>query len=501
MTKKNLIAILFIIFSSYGFARYDYNINCKKAYQSIVSLRFSEGKRILEAEKIKDPGNDIPYYIENYIDYLTLFIGENESDLVRLEGNKDKRISRLEKGDQKSPYYLYCLGEIYLQWGLAKIKFHEYVKAVVCINKAYNCFTKNQKLFPDFVLNKKSMGLFHSIIGSIPDEYKWVVKLLGFKGSMKQGLEELVWMKDYAKKNKEYNFLRTESLFYLAIIQLKITNDDVNKLRMLDLDFEDMFASREVVSPLLYYSRANLLLRLNQNDKVLNMLLKRPMGSEYYPFYYLDYLTGLTKLNKLENDCGIYFVRYINGFKGKSYIQASWQKLAWICLLENNKAKYKEMINNVKKIDGSLIDEDKQALKEAESDEIPNSYLLKARLLCDGGYFSKALSILILKNATDSYTSSRDRLEFTYRLARIYHLMNDLNKAISYYEMTLKNGENKPYYFAANSSLQLGNIYETKGNIEKARYYYQKCLNIKGHEYKNSIDQKAKSGLNRINKN
>ena len=32
----------------------------------------------------------------------------------------------------------------------------------------------------------------------------------------------------------------------------------------------------------------------------------------------------------------------------------------------------------------------------------------------------------------------------------------------------------------------------------KARYYYKKCLSMNFNEYKNSIQAKAKAGLNRI---
>ena len=59
-------------------------------------------------------------------------------------------------------------------------------------------------------------------------------------------------------------------------------------------------------------------------------------------------------------------------------------------------------------------------------------------------------------------------------------------------------GADKEYYFAANSALKSGMIFESKMDFEKARYYYNKCLSLDFDEYKTSITQKAKAGLNRI---
>jgi len=55
-----------------------------------------------------------------------------------------------------------------------------------------------------------------------------------------------------------------------------------------------------------------------------------------------------------------------------------------------------------------------------------------------------------------------------------------------------------PYYFAANSSLQLGILYEQRGDFTQARLYYSKVLGMNFDEYQFSISNKAQAGLNRI---
>jgi hypothetical protein len=61
----------------------------------------------------------------------------------------------------------------------------------------------------------------------------------------------------------------------------------------------------------------------------------------------------------------------------------------------------------------------------------------------------------------------------------------------------IKTGEHLKEYFAARAALQTGYIYEQQGDKATAVDYFQKCLSLKDHDYKNSLDQKAKAGIER----
>jgi tetratricopeptide (TPR) repeat protein len=89
-------------------------------------------------------------------------------------------------------------------------------------------------------------------------------------------------------------------------------------------------------------------------------------------------------------------------------------------------------------------------------------------------------------------------VEYTYRLGRIYHNWGKTDEAIVYYKKTIKSGENLPYFFAANSALQLGLIYEKRKDYVNARIFYSKIQKMDFDEYQFSIENKALAGLNRI---
>ena len=78
--KKSFFILFLSLFSiSKGAFTYDYNKNCQQAYQAIFKLKFAAGKALLETEKKANPNNLMPFFIEDYIDFFTLYIGENKT--------------------------------------------------------------------------------------------------------------------------------------------------------------------------------------------------------------------------------------------------------------------------------------------------------------------------------------------------------------------------------------------------------------------------------------
>ncbi len=82
-------------------------------------------------------------------------------------------------------------------------------------------------------------------------------------------------------------------------------------------------------------------------------------------------------------------------------------------------------------------------------------------------------------------------------MARIYDDMGKDDEAIKFYEMAIKLGKDRTEYFAARAALQIGFIYERRNQKTLAIASFQQCLNMGDHEYKDSLDQRAKSGIAR----
>lgn len=122
---------------------------------------------------------------------------------------------------------------------------------------------------------------------------------------------------------------------------------------------------------------------------------------------------------------------------------------------------------------------------------------MKARLAFDGGYYDKALELLS-SYSENSFDQASNRAEFNYRKGRIFQKLNNLQNAIAYFERAIILSENQNWSFGASSALQLGYIYQSKNEKMKSKLNFEKAISYKKHEYKNSVDNKAKAALNEM---
>jgi hypothetical protein len=152
---------------------FDFTPNLQKAYSEIFKLKIQSGKELIAKE---NPQNAFRIYVENYIDVIELLNSENEKSYERILQKEDARLELIENLDQKSPYNRFLRAEIKLHWALLKIRFGHEVKAGWNVIQAYRLLEENQRLFPSFLPNQKSLGSLHVLFGSVPENQKWITK-------------------------------------------------------------------------------------------------------------------------------------------------------------------------------------------------------------------------------------------------------------------------------------------------------------------------------------
>ena len=474
-------------------AYYELNPRLQSAYLAAMNLDFDKADQFLSKEKLEKPGNDLSAVYRINVYFLKTFISEEESSFEVFKRQCSFTLNYLDKKDDNylSPWHSYSKAEIMIQEAMVKVKFREYVSAALEIRKAYRLIEKNKIKFPDFILNKKLAALLEVIIGSVPREYQWLTEIAGMDGSTAVGTQQLTDLLTLVKGNEFYCY-RQEILFYLTTILTTFNSKDDELQNCLN-----ELSPYNLQSPLMRYCSSSILEKLGRNEEAISLLKNPESYLTTYPFYFMYYKLAVCKMRKLDFSATKDFLTFVNNYKGKNYIKSSFQKLSWIELLNNNSVGA-EFYNEKCKVKGdAFIDEDKEALRGVASVQPINNILLKARLLYDGGYYSKALSELSNKSIQD-FPTYKDQLEVTYRLARIYEETNELDRAIDLFQKTINNGSSTTFYFAANSALQLGMFYENKKDFLKAADYYKKCLLIGPHEYQNSLDQKAKAGIDRL---
>lgn len=473
----------------FGQKHFDFNNNCQQAYREIIQLKLATGQRILDVEKKRDPANLIPAFLENYIDFFTLFFNEDPAEYRSRQDLLDRRIKWMSEGPESSPFYLFTKSVIHFQWAAIKIKFGNNWDAGWEFRRSFLQSKENQKKFPGFQPAVMLSGAMQVVAGTIPDGYKWLSGLLGIKGNMTAGMQQLEHF--LAAGDQWAALYHDEAVFYYLYLKFYMENkraDVFAFIRQNKLDVKNNY--------LYAYLAANLSINDQQSANAQQVILQKNNGPGYLNMPVWDLEMGYAGLNHLEPDAAVYLERFLKNFKGQFYVKDVLQKLSWHYYLQGEEQKASYFRGQALIKGGQESDADKQAMKEAKSGRWPDKTLLRARLLSDGGYYGEALQSLQGMSSAN-FPLPEDKCEFAYRLGRIYDGLGRGDEAIAAYLTTLKTGASLKEYFAARAALQTGYIYEQRGDRATAIAYFQKCLSLKDHDYKNSLDQKAKAGIAR----
>jgi len=372
-----------------------------------------------------------------------------------------------------------------------RIKFEEYFSAFNELSIAHSLLKKNYELHPDFIANLKTIGLLEAMIGTVPEKYRWGASWLsGIEASISGGRKKIEQVLEYSKKN-DFIFEK-ETLVTYGFLLLHLENQEAESwsfLKNSKLDPKE--------SPLATFVLATVAMKTANNDEAIHLLENRPISTKFHSFPYLECMLGISKLNRLDKNADQNLLQFINHFRGINYIKDAYQKLAWHALLVKKDTNlYRHYLTLCKTKGYAKSGADKSALKEANKNEIPNLMLLKTRVLFDGGYYDKAKNTILTLNPANEKNITQQ--EYYYRMGRIMQKIGNNENAIGNFNMVIHLANNSTSYFACNSALQIGIIYEKMKSKALAISYYKKCLTLESDEYETSIHQKAKTGLLRL---
>ncbi|MFC2138516.1 hypothetical protein ACFLTE_10100 [Bacteroidota bacterium] len=490
---KIKLVIIFCYFLSFVVdAQHNLTSNCINARKELFSFNFQNAYDNINIEKKINPNNLSAYYIENYIDLIETVIDGSEERLEVYKNNFYDRIDVIKSiSDKSDPYYLLYLSEMYLQTTLLNGQFKEFINAGYHFYKSYKYTEENIELFPDFIFNKKTKGIHDLLISIIPEEYESLFSFLGFKGGYEQGKQNIDEYYNFAK-NKES--LNNEAVMFKFFVLAQFGKDELAPLEFLNNEKYD--TSSNIVVNLCYVLAIK---QTGNTDKVIDFIEKKEINPDNYPIPHLNYLIGSLKFTRLDDNSNIYFEKFLKYYKGGHFIKHTNRKLAWYYYLHDNIEKYNYHKSKAIKEGLGIIEHDRQAFYELSDTVQPNKTLIKARLLFDGGYHLKAKKLLIENAEEFKKTNLKNQVEYFYRLARVYQVLKDFDKAKKYFNYTLQYGESiKQYYFVPNAAYNLGLIKEVEGNYEEAKQLYKKCLSTIKRSYYISIDRKAKMALKRV---
>lgn len=466
----------------------------QRAYFEIQKLRIEPARQLIDEARAKNKNNAAIAYLDNYADLHYLMISEDKQAFQTLLKQEEKRLEVISDLPDSSPYKKFLLAEIRVHWAFAKIKFGSQVGGAWEVIKAYRLLEENKKKFPNFYPTYKTLGLLHILIGSVPDQYQWVTKILGLKGSVSLGLSEINTV--VAKEP----FFRQEAELINILIHaytLKVTPSLLNRLREIIKDQPDNL--------LFHFFATTTLMKEGKSEEALTYLNDAPRGPSYIPFTFLEYLKGEIMLQKGQYELAEKSYKlFLNQYKGFNYIKDANLKLFMCNWLDNQDAQAVGYITQIEKKGATVLEADQFAQRVAEDYKKgklkpSQKVLFKARYSTDGGYLDEAWEYISKYNESDFQTIS-EKTELNYRKGRILQKKGRTTQAIPLYNRALTLADGSSAGFAASAALQCGYIYMAQNDKDKAVTYFKKAVSFKNHEYKNSVDNKAQAALTELGK-
>ena len=493
---KNIAAVfLFLLISISGIpgqSYFDYNQDVDQAYNYILQLKMDSAQHILDQLKNNTPDNLATHHVENYIDFFTVFLGEEEEEFKRFEKRKNDRLDIIKRQEIESPFWRLSQAEITLQYALVRSKFGEYLRAGWDVNRANKLLKKNQSIYPDFKLNYKSLSVIHSLMGSLKGIKRSLVQLFtSMDGDYAQGIQEIEDLYQ-APRSDQYIFTHEISAIR-ALISMH-----VEKKPELAYDIINRDDIKAVHSPTLEFVRYSVTKNYDQATDQTDVILETALSyGGNLSFDYLQLLLGTELLQQGDTRAAQYFMHFINNFNGRHYIKEAHQKMAWYELIMNDdESAYRAWMNRLVQDGHTAIGEDQQAHQDALSGVIPNKDLLQARLYYDGGRYPAALNLL--DNVETDELSNDDQLEYYYRKARVLQGLYRYTEAAELYKQVIAARANDDRYFACSAAMQMGIMDAIQGRYDQAHVYFNLCQSIKPDEHQESLHQKAKSWQQRI---
>lgn len=460
-----------------------FDADAARAHHLILNLQTEAANQVLARIKTNKLHT---LYLLCLNETLDALVSEDEEKFAKTEARFKDRLGLLEKmGD--TPDALFLRAELHLHKGFNYINLGQELNAVIAIRTAYGLAQQCLRKYPDFIPVKKTSGVIQVMIGSVPDKFHWLITLLGMKGSVVTGQRQL----GEVRTARSSLSVEAAILFYAIKGLINQQVDEASR------GFQELLREQPN-QRLLSFLAINMMIKNNQSEEALRLIHQLDAHSEGMSMYYVDYIRAEILLQKGEYTAAIQaYQRFIQQYRSSNFKKDANYKISLAYYLQGKTETARAYFNRAQKTGRATAEPDRYADAQLRSGAFPNARLLRARLLTDGGYFKEAKETLGLITPADLPTLA-ERTEYYYRKGRLADKTRETAAAKLFYQQTIDLAKDNPWYFAPNAALQLGYLAREARDYAAARRHFEQALSYKKHEYKSSIDIKARSALDQL---
>lgn len=458
-----------------------------EAHKELFAFNLLSAKSVARKAQKLDKDNVAPAYFILYADFLALVNSPTEEAFELYSEKEEICLDKIGKLKNSDPYKNFAKAEILFRSGFMKLYFSDYFSGGNSLRKCYKLLEANKKKHPNFIIQNKTYGLLQVFIGSIPKKYRIIQNLTGMKGDVEKGIRLMGGLGFVNKVKPEHRLIAKECRLVYAFVQLFLKENESLSWKIIK---KDCSSYRKNVFE--NYLLSLMAMETGKNDIAAKVLAVAPKNPEV-PILFMDLMTGITKIRKLDYTGDQTLKNFVSKSENKSNKYTAYKFLAWSRFLQNDKIGYNNYLQKARKLfDESKINKD----YDVKNGVVLNKHLLKARLLQDGGYLKSALAQISSFKESD-FNDSDNKIEWHYRLGRIYQEKGDTVLALKKYKITMTRGATTERYFPRKAAFESAMLLKEKGNIKESKRYLDLAINgfPKSKEYESGIKQMANALL------
>jgi len=468
---------LFLLQSLSVNAQFDYSSNIKNAKNALLNLDFESYNKII---KQCDSSNLLVDWLNAYKAFIFYRASSQKTNIDNAISTIKFSAEKIENHKAQTPYYYYSLSDIYFFLSFLYLEKGESFKAFQSYYYARQNTKINLQKYPDFNLSHKHELAIFTINSIINRE------LTLFAKSENEICNE--YLNLFAKYSKHLQGVDSRELKLLGVLLFDIQFSNNYNLLLQKTEINESFAKQ---GPLETYA-VSVLYKKSENYKKRTDILNYAVSNHFTErlnllnLYYANAL-----LNNNNSSADIYYNKFLSKQKNSRLIQYAEFKYAMYWFINNNKLKVDSLIYLIKNARTVKTFEDKQAVYEIKNYKNWNRELILSRVFFDGGNYQSALKVLLLAKGNVHSYNKYQKLEYSYRLARIYDKTGKYKFALKFYDMVINSGLDSEFYYPAYAAYYAGKIELLQNNTDMAKAYFKKCRKMDSPVYKSDIHKKA----------
>lgn len=391
----------------------------------------------------------------------------------------------------KSMWRDYMQAEANLWQAVAHAKRGDYVRGALQARAAYRKLQHLVASHPQFYEAYKGYGLLHLGIGSMPKSYRFVLKILGYRGTIAKGLDELGKAQRLSRYNSE------EAAIYVAFANEMLFLSDERALEIAETLYES-----DTTSTLYAHVYGFMLIANRQTEHAVDVLtaaVRRSETPDYFYNHYLDfYLAEAHFKNDRFAEAERYYRSYIQRHVGPALKPMAHLGLGRALEMQGRRVQAIAEYERVRA--ARSFDTDEASRREAErllAQPISaiDKELLYGQNAYESGRYGRAerLFLGILQNAR---ATADQNAEAAYQLGRAYRALGQEPEAIAYFGHAVTLQERATAMWAPWAWFHIGKIWLAQGLHGQAREAFEHARAYRGRfDYYQALDQSIRAAL------